>query len=129
MSLKYDPMRQLDIQRWLAHSEAERIEAVLTYHRKHRFIAPNLTAHATFHVVVENQVALEDETPVQATLTRLIGEGLDRHDAVHAIGSALAFQVYDILKTPDRQADPNEEYYARLRELTAASWRASGSAQ
>ncbi len=127
MSLKYDPMRQLNIQRWLGHSEAERIEAVLSYHRKHRFSAPSLTAHATFHVVVENQVALGDETPVQATLARLMAEGLDRHDALHAIGSVLASHAYDLLKAPADRPDPNTAYYAQLRELSAASWRASAS--
>ena len=33
------------------------------------------------HVVVENQVALGEATPVPATLDRLMDEGLDRHDA------------------------------------------------
>jgi hypothetical protein len=39
------------------------------------------------HVVVENQVALGEATSVPEALDRLINEGLDRHDAVHAVGS------------------------------------------
>ena len=100
---------------------------MLSYHRKNRFTAPNLTAHAAFHVVVENQVALGDETPVQATLVRLMAEGLDRHDAVHAIGSVLASHVFDLFKTPAKRLDPNVVYFAQLRGLSAASWRASSS--
>ena len=127
MSLKYDAMRHPDVQQWLAHSEAERIEAVEAYHRNHRLKVPNLHLHATLQVVVENQIALGDDTPVQQTLLRLIREGLDRHDAVHAIGSVLASHVYDILKTSEARADPNAAYYSELHQLTAASWRASGS--
>ena len=98
-----------------------------TYHRNHRLKVPKLLLHATFHVIVENQVALGDETPVQQTLVRLTEEGLDHHDAVHAIGSVLASKVYDLLKTPEQQADPNATYYSELHQLTAVSWRASGS--
>ena len=53
-------------------------------------------------------------------------EGLDRHDAVHAIGSVLASEVYDSLKAPADRTDPNAAYDSELRELTAASWRTSG---
>lgn len=106
MSLKYDPMRQPDPQQWLAHSEGDRIEAVERYHRKHRVRVPNLVLHATVHVVVESQAALGKETPVQATLARLMDEGLDRHDAIHAIGSVLAAHIYDLLKGTERQTDP-----------------------
>ena len=56
-------------------------------------------------------------------------EGLSRHDAVHAIASVLAAQVYDVLKheQPETGNDPNEAYAAELRQLTAASWRESGA--
>jgi hypothetical protein len=127
MSLTYDAKRQTNPQQWLEHSEAERIEAVEAYHREHRLKVPHPLLHATFHVVVENQVALGEDTPVRSTLIRLIEEGLDRHDAVHAIASVLASHVYDLLKTSEMQTDPNAAYYSELRQLTADSWRASGS--
>jgi len=38
--------------------------------------------HATLHVIVEAQIALGDETPAGCTGQRLIGEGLDHHDAI-----------------------------------------------
>jgi hypothetical protein len=43
------------------------------------------------------------------------------------VASVLASQVYDLLKTPEQQADPNAAYYSELHQLTADSWRASGS--
>jgi len=87
---------------------------------------PNANLHSVTHVVVENQVLLGDETPVAATLDRLLGEGLSRHDAIHAIGTALAPVILDILKGEVR-SDPNLVYYQRLRELTAEGWLAEYS--
>jgi hypothetical protein len=43
--------------------------------------------------MVEAQIALGDETPASRIAQRLIGEGLDRHDAIHAIGMVLAEHI------------------------------------
>jgi len=45
--------------------------------------------HGVAHVIVENQIAAGDSTVEPVTLARLMREGLDRHDAIHAIGSVL----------------------------------------
>jgi hypothetical protein len=74
---------------WLGTDEGERIELVSAYHRRQKIKLPNSQLHAVIHVVVENQLALGEETVVN-TLSRLQGEGLSRHDAIHAIGSVLA---------------------------------------
>ena len=42
--------------------------------------------------IVENQVALGDAFAARAVLLRLMAEGLDRHEAIHAIGSVLSEQ-------------------------------------
>ena len=75
------------------------------------------------HVVVENQVALGDATLVTATLDRLMGEGLDRHEAVHAIGSILMSIVFDVVSEADDGGDINAKYSRALATLTAAGWR------
>ena len=75
------------------------------------------------HVVVENQVALGEVTPVPETLDRLMDEGLDRHEAVHAIGSILMEIVFDAVHKPDDGSDINANYYRELALLTAANWR------
>jgi hypothetical protein len=49
-------------------------------------------------------------------------EGLDRHEAIHAVGQALA-EFYDLL-TAD--ANPILAYVAALERLTADHWRQSG---
>jgi hypothetical protein len=50
---------------------------------------------------------------------RLIGEGLDRHDAIHSIGMVLAEHIHDVLKTTKSTQDPNARYFAALERLTA----------
>ena len=121
--MKYDPQRAPDPKTWLALDEEERIVLVLQYHRRARVRVPNSRLHATIHVIVENQVALGDEIPVRRTLERLRAEGLDRHDAVHAIGSVTAKHIYDLLKEGPPAGDPNAPYWAELESLTAEGWR------
>ncbi len=57
-------------------------------------------------------------------MARLMAQGLDRHDAVHAVGSVVAKQMYAMLK--ERRPHDSAEYAAQLDELTAESWRESG---
>ena len=121
--MKYDPQRAPDPKTWLALDEEERIVLVLQYHRRARVRVPNSRLHATIHVIVENQVALGDEIPVRRTLERLRAEGLDRHDAVHAVGSVTTKHIYDLLKEGPPAGDPNAPYWAELQSLTAEGWR------
>jgi hypothetical protein len=93
-----------------------------------RVRGPNAKAHAVIHVIVENQFALGDELPLKRTLQRLMSEGLDRHDALHAVGSVLIGHISDLLAAPEAEAgaDPNPLYYAALDQLTAKDWLSSG---
>jgi hypothetical protein len=50
-------------------------------------------------------------------------EGLDRHEAIHAIGSILMSIVFDVSQEPDVGGDINARYSRELTTLTAASWR------
>ena len=123
----YDADHEPDKNAWLGLDEDTKIDLIVEYHRRHRPRTPRVRLHATFHTIVENQLAANEPVVVE-TLKRLRNEGLSRHDAVHAIGSALAAQVYDVLKReqPDTGKDPNEAYAAELRQLTAESWHNAG---
>jgi len=123
----YDPDKTPDAGDWLGTDERLRIELVKSYHRRARVRLPNPRLHATFHVIVENQLALADPIVVE-TLARLQREGLNRHDAVHAIGSVLAEHIYELLKAGPAPArvDPNAAYGEGLKKLTAATWRNAG---
>ncbi|MBI3919218.1 MAG: DUF1841 family protein, partial [Betaproteobacteria bacterium] len=112
---------------WLGIDEGERLLLVEEYHRDARIPLPRSARrlHASMHVVVENQLALSDE-PVVRALARLMKEGLSRHDAVHAIGSVVAGEIYALLKQEDPADTVRARYYAAVERLTAATWR-SGS--
>jgi hypothetical protein len=120
--LQYDPYQHLDSEAWQELDESERIESVRQYHRQNRIRLPNENLHATAHVIVENQVALGDSFPARAVLLRLMEEGLDRHEAVHAIGLVLSEQLFAALRE-EGDADINKQYVEKLNSLTAESWR------
>ena len=118
---RYDPSQPPDPDEWLELDEQERSLLVEDHHRRARIDLPNSTLHATMHVVVENQLAANDE-PVVRALARLMEEGLSRHDAVHAIGSVVAQQIFDMLKTKDTPETSRARYYAAVERLTRAKW-------
>jgi len=121
---KYDPHTAPVPEEWNLLDESERIELIKRYHKKARIKLPNATLHAGIHTVVENQIALGDEIPVAKTIERLVDEGLDRHDALHAVAGALTNHIHALMTTPET-APTEDEYYKELEALTAEKWSES----
>ena len=107
----------------MAREEQERADLALRYHRRPGVSLPNERMHATFHVIIENQIAMGDELPVRRAVDRLMAEGLDRHEAIHAVGSVLAAHLNDALADRHARAFPKVAYNAAIERLTAESWR------
>jgi hypothetical protein len=122
---RYDPAVNPGAGQWLGLDEEERLELVRAHHRRTRVKLPNQNLHAMAHVVVENQLA-EKLPVVVETLSRLLAEGLDRHDAIHAIGGVLMEHIWNLGNTTLPGGDPHAPYFAALQRLNAASWRSSG---
>jgi hypothetical protein len=123
MSIRYEPRVAPDAERWLAADEMEKHLAVTRYHRRARIELPNERIHAAIHTVVENQAAMGDETPVAEAIQRLRKEGLNRHEAIHAVGSVLAGHMWQLLQDEEPEtADPNAAYFEEIRTLTAQKW-------
>lgn len=109
--------------------EGVRIALIDDYHKRLPELFPNRHLHATFHTIAESQLAMR-LPEVEAALKRLMAEGLDRHQALHAICSELAVQIYNTLsdvKPGTQDAKPgtqfdNARYYRALSELTAEKW-------
>jgi hypothetical protein len=123
--MRYDALKAPDPQDWLDLDEQERIDQVIEYHRRHHLpMGESVKLHGVAHVVVENQLALGDPPAVREALARLMGEGLDRHDAVHAVGSVVMGLMYDVLRVRGKGAgDINDKISRELGALTAESWR------
>ncbi len=122
----YDPHQAPDPADWLALDEASRIAQAEKYHHKQRIRLPNAKAHATFHAIVENQIAEGDDAVLRA-MARLATQGLNRHDAIHAVTWVLAEHLHGAMTSDaaaDDQAALNARYFAAVERLQAKDWLA-----
>ncbi len=122
--MKYNPLVSPNKDAWLQMDEAERIDSVMKYHKKARIKLPDARLHAVFHVIVENQLA-EGLQEVQDALERLQNDNLDRHNAIHAIGTILTKYLYDVMNNPEAfsiMGAPTHAYLEDLKTLTKESW-------
>ncbi len=121
----YDPAEAPDPAAWLALDEGERMILVQDYHRRAGIELANPNLHATLHVVVENQIALDDPPAVRRAIGRLVTEGgLDRNAALHALAGVLAEYLWTLAN--DEQAPPSDAldaYVAAVDRLTTDTWR------
>jgi uncharacterized protein YoaH (UPF0181 family) len=118
---RYDSDHAPDPNVWLDLDEGVRIDLVRDYHTDAEIEIPAEGAHASIHVVVENQVALGEE-PVPETIERLMRQGLDRHEAIHAVGAVLLEDIHNLVHAKQEKFDLRR-YRSRLDKLTAKRWR------
>jgi hypothetical protein len=81
---------------WEQLSEEEQIRAIATHHRLRSISLPDPRLHALSHLMAEQQLASGEVPAAQATLDRLIEEGLDRHEALHAVAWVLTSLMNEI---------------------------------
>jgi len=107
---------------WLSLDEQLRLDLVVDYVNKNEnnIEEPAKRIHASIHVIVENQLALESE-PTPKTYSRLRKQGLSRHEAIHAIGAVISEDMFEIMRGNKDQAF--EKYKGRLEKLTAKRWK------
>ena len=119
----YDPSETPDPKAWLALDEDERIRLIKAWHdaaEAEQGERPDM--HAAFHMIVENQIALGDPPMVAVKLRHLMAQGLDRHDAIHAIGSVLAERLRLAARPGHQAGNESPLYEAALRRLNARRW-------
>ncbi len=119
---EYDASSTPDSKEWLELGETEQLELVVDFVEKYEKDLENAAKklHASIHVIVENQLAMESE-PTPETYSRLRKQGLNRHETIHAIGAVLAEDMFKIIKGDKDQATNN--YKDRLKKLTAKRWK------
>jgi hypothetical protein len=125
--MNYQPDEETDAAAWNAATDEERVEACGRAHQLLPTWHPpvlNVRLHASMHAVVETQLA--NELPeVRETLTRLRGEGVSRHQAIHAIAGVVADELQRVLR--DKKPFDRQGYAQRLRALTKESVAEAGS--
>lgn len=124
----YDPAAAPDPSEWLKLDEQERILRVQYYHRRAGIRTENDRLHALFHAIIENQIALGDPPTVGPAVERLMAEGLDRHEAVHAVASVVAGLMADVTRR-EGSVSFSADYSAAVERLTAESWRRDVAAE
>ncbi len=110
-----------DPKEWLSIDEYTRLELVVEFVNKFEthIENPAKRIHASLHVIVENQLAMESE-PAPETYSRLRKQGLNRHEAIHAIGAVISEDMFEIMQGNKHQ---ELKYQDRLRKLTAKRWK------
>lgn len=125
----YDPLQAPDPTEWLDLDEDERMQFVQAYHRRAGIDLPEDGNHSVLHVVIENQIALGDPPAARRAMERLTAEGLDRHDALHAVGCVLIGHLWELAQAgASPPASPDDSYAEALDRLTVDSWRRDWSA-
>lgn len=119
----YDAEKDPDPEVWLGLDQDSRNLAIEEFHVRAnlRRRSADLRAHAVIHMAAETHVAETDPPQARLALTRLLKQGLDRHQAIHAIGTVLS----EHLGRAVRQDYFDHAAYARdLEHLSADIWRA-----
>jgi len=119
----YDPSKQLSSDEWLDLEESERISLVRIFHEALDDDLPEdaIEMHTMFHVIVENQLAEKVEL-IPETITKLTRQGLDRHEAIHAIAAIVSEDIFDLWKGNKKEFSP-KQYRRKLENITAKRWR------
>ena len=118
---EYNAMVEPDPQSWLLLDEDIRMDLVNQFVEENEDIDDEaIPIHSAVHVIVENQLAEKIRVTVDA-YARLLRQGLDRHEVIHAIGVVISGDIFDMLD--ENKGASGMKYKSRLRKLTAKRWR------
>jgi hypothetical protein len=120
----YDPHIPPDPEEWLDLEDDERRIQIVDYHEREGIDPPpgGADVHAASHILVENRIVLGDEQPDGAAVERLMSQGLDRHEAIHAV-AAVSFGVMRRIARGEEKGSPEAALNAAIEQMTAESWR------
>ena len=115
----YRASKEPDPATWLALDESHRLVLIEEYVEEfEKEISDEaIRIHASAHLTVENQLAMNEKETVDAYL-RLRRQGLKRHETIHAIGAIIIEDIYEVVNNDQ----PSFRYKNRLRKLTAKRW-------
>ena len=120
----YNPDKPLNVSEWLVLDDDQRKLLVSDFHEstEEEFQDDSaLTMHSYMHVVVENQIATNVDL-VSETVTKLVRQGLSRHEAIHAISAIIVEYIFEMLNGSKSEFCP-KKYRRKLEKITAKRWR------
>lgn len=123
VSCGYDANHAPSSELWSALDERDKLDRVARYHTaaldpsRH---PPSMQRHAGMHVGVENQLASGKPPQVAEALARLIRDGMNRHDALHAVGWVMTEHMKRAVET--RKPIDNDAYLHDLEQLSLQRW-------
>lgn len=121
----YNPLVEPNKEEWLALSECDRIDSVKEFHENSNDDEfeeeAALSIHSTLHVIVENQLAM-GVALISETIAKLTRQGLDRHEAIHAIGAIISEDIFDVMRGEKTEFSPIR-YRKKLDKITAKRWK------
>lgn len=128
---RYDPDTAPDPAAWLALDETQRTALIENHHVETGVQIEGMHLHAMLHMIVENQIAMGEETPVRDRVRQLMAQGVSRHEAIHAISYVLLQHLNDIHRDVRADADTagadtkasTARYYQALKRIDANKWR------
>jgi hypothetical protein len=121
--MEYDPLKAPEGEDWLSMDDDEKMAIIENYHRSTEEDFEGMKVHCVIHEIVENQIAMGEELPVRDKLAQLIDGGLDRHEAIHAIGMVLSGYLFDLMESDESAGEHNQEYFDELKDMTAEKYR------
>ncbi len=75
----------------------------------------NPILHITIHQTIENQIVIGEPKETAQTVEALMQQGLDRHEAIHRVGTVLADEIFHILK--DKRPFDEAGFVRKLQRL------------
>lgn len=121
--MTYNPNIQMQKTQWLEMDEGQRIAIVEAFHVQSNedIELEAMTLHATFHVIVENQIA-QNVTIVEQTIAKLIRQGIDRHEAIHAISAIISEDILNAARG-EGETFTIKKFRRKLEKITVKRWR------
>ncbi len=118
----YDPLVAPDPEEWLDMDDGEKQYLISSaLHDYEAGIGEGFEAHCIMHLIVENQVALnEADTPTGEQMDRLMSAGLNRHEAIHALGNVIMCQMWE-MQTKRKEMTP-VSLAKEMRSLKSKDW-------
>ena len=117
---QYDPDNGHDADAWTAMDEQDRIDLIKKYHAEEEPHppAPNPHLHAVFHNIVETQICVDKR--VAEAIDKLTGDGLTRHNAIHAAASIV--QKYIQAALSKNEPVDEDAYVKELEAFDTSAW-------